>query len=551
MITAPTYAAHIVGTPDVPVSMRTDAGSITLDAARAPHVEGTITVAVPDAGLLDDVDPRDGRRLIVEAAGRSFDLGIREATPNREDATVQLRLASDEALLGDHRPLVGMDMIQYATDVRALVEAVIAIATGDTVAVSGETGSVYPLWAVTNLIPFPTGHSGINGWTLSTGATNLTAVAPPVAPPIGSQVVRWRANAGASIVQVGGWNGVAATRVAAVSPGRLYTASLFLLSSTARAATIRVAFRDENGASLPSAVFSAAPVMTSTSAWTRLSVTGIPPKLARYAYIIVETAGNTEGQLHYGTMVMLTEGPFLAEPFTGGSAGTDYVYEWADAANASPSTRTPARAAPDRDALYWAAGMSALEFILPLVQVLGFRPVCDETRAWSIRSEDYRAAGVQAFRTGVNITAADEQLSRDDEGWFDGAVYRYKWTARDGLPQTREDAFALPGASKIILREINAPWPGAGRAEYAVRRAQGKGRTVTATKQATWMEAAEQPFSAVLEGTPIQLGTAERVRFDIADNTVTTTSRTTDTPAGAINLLTGTILALPGTINTL
>lgn len=550
-ITTPTYAARILGTPDVPVSLRAESGRITLDAATAPHVDATLTLAMTDVSVLDAADPRQGRRMVVEAGGRSFNLGIREANPNREESTVEVRLASDEALLRDHRPLTGVDMIQHADDIRILVEKVIQAATGDTVSVAGSTGSVYPLWSVTNLIPYPTGHSGVAGWVASTGASNLTAIAPPVAPPIGSVAVRWRANAGVSVVQVGGWNGVDASRVCAVTPGRLYTASIYLLSSTARAATIRLAFRDENGKSLPSAVYSATPVVTSRSGWTRLSVTGVPPKLARYAYIIVQTDANTEGQLHYGQAVMLTEGPFLPEPFTGGSSGPDYVYEWADAAQASPSTRTPARAAPDREALFWPAGMSALEFILPLVQVLGLRPVCDETRAWSLRSEAYRAAGAQAFRAGVNVITAREQLSRDEDDWFDGAVYRYSWTDRDGIQQTREDTFALPGASRVILREIDAPWPGAGRAEYAVRRAQGKGRTVTATKQATWTERAEQPLSVILDGTPIQTGIAERVVFDIAENTVTTTSRTIDTPAGAIDLLTGTIDALTGTINDL
>lgn len=332
---APTYAAVITGTPDVPVSPR--AGTITLDAGRAPHVEGSLTLALPDPALLDDLDPRDGRRLRVTINGtREFDLGIREANPNRDDSTVQVRVASDEALLGDHRPLAGMDMIQYAGDVSALLERVIEAATGDVVTVAGETGSVQPLWEVTNLIPYPTGDSGVLGWNTSTGATNLTAIAPPVAPPVGTNAVRWRANAGASIVQCGGWDGVGATKVVAVTPGRLYTASVYLLSTTARLATIRVAFRDENGKSLPSAVYSADPVMTSTTAWTRLSITGIPPKLARYAYIIIDTQGNTDGQLHYGTGVMLTEGPFLPEPFTGSSTGADYTYEWTETVNASP-----------------------------------------------------------------------------------------------------------------------------------------------------------------------------------------------------------------------
>lgn len=766
-VTRPAYAAHIEGSPDVPVSIRDDSGEITFDSTRAPHVRGDVTLAVEDAALLDDLDPRDGRRLIISAyptshlepvysawveqrrnlpanpipvttsgysgpgaaavtadgftitntstttpyifssasiagvtagrvyafrakikvyaapgsvftnvvvrphkntgnvyypitpairvpadatehevafywtapatvpageafnlsivgngtglvgskysmrqvliedvgtvvpdvppaefftpgetaaerrtrwlgaanasasvvetraltgfeqvpdgAPRIFDLGIRSANPDRSAATVACRLASDEALLGDHRPLAGMDLIQYANDIHALVEAVIALALGAPVDVAGGSGSVYPLWAVTNLIPNPSGEGGVAGWSTSTGASNLTSIAPPIAPVLGVRAVRWRANAGTSVVQAGGWDGVNATKVAQVTPGRLYTASLYLLSSTARAATIRLAFRDENGTSLPNAVFSSAPVMTSSTGWTRLSVTGIPPKLAQYAYIIVSTEANTEGQLHYGDGVMLTEGPFLPEVFDGSSSNPDYTYEWTAASHASPSTRTPTRDAPDRDALYWRAGISALEFLAPLVQVLGLRLVCDETREWTLRDETYRAAGAQTFRNAVNIAEASEELSRDSDDWFQGAVFRYTWTDRDGIDQSRDDTYVLAGVDqpKVILREISAPYPGPGRAEYAVRRAQGRGRTVTASRQAKWDENAEQPLTALLEGTEIQTGLADRVVFDLAENTVTTTGRTTDTPANAIALLTGTINALTGTINDL
>jgi hypothetical protein len=197
--------------------------------------------------------------------------------------------------------------------------------------------------------------------------------------------------------------------------------------------------------------------------------------------------------------------------------------------------------------------MSALEFVAPLVQVHGLRLVCDEQRAWSLRDVNFRAEGSMTFRDGVNLVAADEDLSRDSEEWFQGAVFRYTWTDRDGIQQTRDDTYVLPGIAqpRVVLREIKAPYPGPGRAQYAVRRAQGRGRTVTATKVASWAEATEQAFSAILEGTPIQIGISERVVFDLASNQVTVTSRTVDTPTGAIDLLPGTINALAGTINTL
>ncbi len=143
------------------------------------------------------------------------------------------------------------------------------------------------------------------------------------------------------------------------------------------------------------------------------------------------------------------------------------------------------------------------------------------------------------YRYGVNLIDASETLSRSSDEWYDGAVVRYRHVA-GGLEQIRDDTWALTDPpSKVILREINAAYPGPGRAEYMVRRAQGKGRTVTVTAQATWDEAAEQPLTTTLDGTPIQTGVANRVQFDLSRNEVTVTSRTTDTPAAAWILIPG------------
>ena len=60
---------------------------------------------------------------------------------------------------------------------------------------------------------------------------------------------------------------------------------------------------------------------------------------------------------------------------------------------------------------------------------------------------------------------------------------------------------------------------------------------MTATRQAKWDEAADQPITALLEGTEIQTGTASSVEFDLTANTVTMTARTTDTPPSAWQLI--------------
>ncbi|WP_298038315.1 hypothetical protein, partial [uncultured Microbacterium sp.] len=91
-VTAPTYAARIVDAPGVPIALVEDSGRITLDSSRAPHIEATVDLSITEASVLDDLDPRDSRRIVIDAGGRSFDLGIREVTPNREDARVTVRL---------------------------------------------------------------------------------------------------------------------------------------------------------------------------------------------------------------------------------------------------------------------------------------------------------------------------------------------------------------------------------------------------------------------------------------------------------------------------
>ncbi|WP_217585317.1 hypothetical protein, partial [Microbacterium sp. GbtcB4] len=77
-----------------------------------------------DAALFEDHDPRANLRLAVgvwadtewtetpegpvqvpTGTPRTFDLGIRRASPSRADTRVNPTLASDEALPGDHRPV--------------------------------------------------------------------------------------------------------------------------------------------------------------------------------------------------------------------------------------------------------------------------------------------------------------------------------------------------------------------------------------------------------------------------------------------------------------
>jgi hypothetical protein len=188
---------------------------------------------------------------------------------------------------------------------------------------------------------------------------------------------------------------------------------------------------------------------------------------------------------------------------------------------------------------------------MPLVQANGYRLVCDEAREWTLRSADYVAPGASTFVHGVDLTEASDTLDREST-WFDGQVTRYRWEDPNGISQERADSWALTGSpTRVNLVEINAPYPGTGRSEYAVRRAQGRGREVVASRVARWDERAEQDVSVLLSGAPTQVGLTDRVEFNLDNDEVTVTTRTSDANPGSIDLLPGTIDSLAGFINDL
>ncbi|MFE7067483.1 hypothetical protein [Microbacterium sp. NPDC057658] len=705
------YTARVLDAGgDVALSLDEDQqGWIGLDSSGIPHVEGSLTVAVEDPMLLDRLDPRDGRRVVIDVTGklpggtvsRTFNLGIREATPDRAQGKVTLRLASDEALLMDYAQLVddngprgfesslravceyvlgrvsgiapnraqsprgtsagpwsasqsaagtpslapastpGMNVGGVGLDTFLRAEAtaastyldirgtaannILAEPLGTAITISAwvrpssigtPLGRVYvqqydaagvllgtsdvsaaapsgvwsrvsltvarlpfavrvvPIFRVTGTVPvgarldatgFVTEQASVVGpyrdRVLTPGAddADVTAYWPltnlAVNPAARVDAAGWVAGSGATGVArfvsptIFGLPTIRYTATGAgnaflntpaqdvrVTPGRIITASVYLASaSTSRPARIMLRFKDQSGATILDSYSDPVNTSTTTDAPTRISRSRRVPPNATTVSVYVNTTVNAANQNHYVSAMMLHEGAELVPFFDGSTTnGGGYTFAYEDAPYTSTSTRTP-NVERDPESLVWRAGVSGMEFLHPLLLASGLRLVCDERRGWSLRPANYRAVGDQVYRHGVNIETADEQLSRDGEDWFDAAVYEYTWTDKDGIAQRRLDAFALTANPTKVLRvEVtNTPYPGPGRAENVVRRAQGRGRTVTVSAIPTWTERPDQTISVLLEGTPIQTGIAGSIRFDLSEDTVTATSRTTDTPAGA------------------
>lgn len=589
MISEHIYAASIGG-----VSLGTVSGSISLDSTRVPHVQADIEIPLPGhwgsvsvdnplapslvygAGVygefvyggggggisvpvwqaapevLATLDPRTSpapRVTITASSGvsvRSFDLHVRDRSVNHKAGTVSLSLASDEALLTDYAPLSD-DPVPFgiAGSLRAVVDYVLGGAVAAALA-PGVDADVTAYWGETNYAKNPAARLNAAGYAAGTGTASIGRHTDIT------------------------WNGLPTIRFSAAGTGEAYldtptqasarprqvwTYSYYLLSSgTPRPARTMIRFKDASGQFVAQYV---SPTVTSSGSWTRVSGTAVAPPGTTTVEAFATTTSNATSQPHYTSGHMLTEGSDLPPAarllpwFDGASTAPGYTTGWDYEldTNASTSTRVPLieRSA---ESLIWKAGQSAIEFLHPLVQAKGMRLVCDEERRWTLRDETYTAPGALYLRTEVNLTEADESISRDSGVWFDARVTRYRWTDSAGAQQERIDAFALKTPyTRLTTVDLNAAYVGPGRSEYAVRRAQGVGREVTVSTVSDWAARAEQEVSVTMPDAPIQVGLTQSISYDLDTDLMTVTTRTTDTPDGAINLLAGTINALRGVID--
>ncbi|WP_315107017.1 hypothetical protein [uncultured Microbacterium sp.] len=467
-----------------------------------------------------------GHQRVPVGDPRTFNLGIRSARPDWDTGTVTVSLASDEALLDDYSPLSDFPFgAEYQTSITLhdVVSHVLNRALGAVLEPGDTDVDITPKFEAVNMIRNPAVVGSTLNWSpgggctisfVGAGSSGYVRVAPAGATGavFACDTAKWNLNC---------------------TPGNWYSFSL-----TARAETaggrgfVVIRWLDANNDTISESTGSAFPQPIDL-ATVPLTISGRAPSNAVKAAPYFRFTTNRIYRLDMASLVDTTDA-WVIPPFSGGDAPADgYTYHFEGPANDSPSVRTPlVERSPDL--FVWKAGVSGLAFLAPIVQSVGRRLVCDEQRRWTLRPEEYRADGTQTYREGVNITAGDAELSRDDDDWFDGAVFLYSWQDRYGVEQERADVYPATGSpTKVIRREIAAPFPGPGRAEYAVRRAQGRGRVATVSARATWEERTEQSLSIGLAGAPILTGIANSVAFDLGQNTVTVSSRTVETDPSA------------------
>lgn len=537
-----TYTAVLDVLPGSPLSVV--GGQVSFDSGRSPHVQGTLTIPA-SAAVLDVLDPRDSIRVQLTADAvfpdavqhRVFDLGVRSRRVSAEDGTVEIGVASDEAIVAAVRTLADdVSPLSHQDSLHDLVDAVLdEVIPGAALDRPGSAADVAvpALASSSNLIRNPRAGVNLTDWSSTWAAgglsmTRQTSGGPAYAPTYAATQATGATTGGYIYLD---------NAAISITPGRLYALSVAVHANAGIQLSVDAILYDQSGNIV---AFAQPAVVTPGPVWTRVRVEFVAVTNAAQ----VRPRVNIDGSMPGGQYVNVT-GWRLSEAtgdtvddgtyWDGDTADTAlYDYSWAQGAHASISNRKPKIDAATPDALTWRAGVSGMDFLRPIVQRFGLRLVCDEQRVWTLRDEDYTAAGSLTIRHGVNLTGGEDTIDRDDSDWCDARVTRYTWTTPDGAQMQAVDSFALVDPpTQVSYLELNTPYPGPGRSEYAVRRAQQRGRQITASKVADWGASAEQPLTIRLDGTPAQTGKTQTVTFDLDTDEVTVTSRTTDTPERA------------------
>lgn len=488
-------------------------GSATLESLTVPYGVADVSVPLLDPDL-DDIDPRDNVRVILtgrdEHAGteRAFNLGVRSRTIDHDAQTVQLELATDEALLQDHKALAESTERPHEASLRAIVDSVLDTVIPGAQLEPGVDADATAYWTLTNHCTNARAESlegFVQGANVSAWGIDTTSGAQ-----FGQNYIYWRSiGAGESYLY--------APSNASASPGEAWIASAYFRGEQAgRTCRLIIHFRDNNDNLIEQAVGENV-VMPVAPGWVRVSVSGIaPPGTVRSNLIILQNA--TAGSQAVGCEgILITKGDELVPFFSGANAAdAHYTYKWDALPDAGSSTRTAVVERPP-ELFTWKPGVSAWDFLAPFTSSAGLRLFCDEARVWRlIEPASFVVPGLITLSGALNITSGHDTIARDDPDVFaTGIVVRYVWTDDDEIVHTAYDVAGAPDVVAVI--DYARPYPGPGAAAAILARRNGTGRTQAVVAAVNWHATPGMEASISLPGTPRQNGKIASVSFPLGD----------------------------------
>lgn len=531
--------------PSLDLDLEVTSCTITLDVTRSPYVEATIVIPLPVEAVMETIDPRDDLRVLIEAEvewtspadptqTRTFDLVLHARTIDHVADRVTLRCYSDEALLIDGAPLADEPdtayRLQPTLSLRDDVIPDVLVLAGlpGTLEAGVADANVEGYREIVNLAINPSGENAdaAVGFAHGAGASGRVR-ASAVTAAFGSYSVRWTAAAGNSNLRI---SADAIDGYIPCKPGYIYVFRFWIRSSVARSSYPKLRFYSEPGSGITGEVDNA-PATTLTTDWIVHTVIAEAPPGSRFVAPFAMTTGNSAGQFHYidGVYVIeLAPGTNDEYPWYGFNYfdGSTNAYpslfdeSWDGDANASISRLTPLI---DRspEATDIVPGVSWWDYLAPHVRANDLRVWCDENRDWRLTEPFPTVAGTVTVTEGVNAIDGEDVVSfqaTSESGvplFFTGVVVRYHWTDGLGIPRER---FDFAGTDRKVVRvDVEAAWPGAGRAASILAAAEGRGRTQQLTAVMNLDATPGMALSTDLPSTPEQIGAVEAVTWRWSD----------------------------------
>jgi hypothetical protein len=182
------------------------------------------------------------------------------------------------------------------------------------------------------------------------------------------------------------------------------------------------------------------------------------------------------------------------------------------------------------DAAIWLPGVSAWNYLQPLIQAAGLRLYCDERRNWHLVDATYIVPGSVDLRSINTITAAADTISRDENLWYDAVVITY--TSINDLGETviDYDTAAVDGYSKVFALAYDTVYPGPGAAAAVLARALTRGRLTEVTAVSSYSVTPGQAATIVLDAFPNQDAFVSAVAWSFPGDEMTVSTR--QTPIG-------------------
>lgn len=509
--------------PDTLPAPYFDGDTTTTDPLVMYQWDGLGTAPNRMSSVLTRTVTKPGVPVWIPKDTRTFDMALLSREVSHDSRSVDLELATDEALLMNYATLTdNYQPMQRQDSLRSIINYVLGRAIpGAQLQTTGAADRPFKVLAdATNMLTDPRyartpegGYGVANASTLVdttwTGAENVWGV--HLYNPSSTDAFLELRNADMAY---------------GMQTGRTYT---FSATGSVRSA---VGGSENTSRSRRLVVVALVPggyidlaasplVSTTVNADTRVSVTFTVPNNATQVWVRAYH-GHTQGTITWRAF-RLSEthkysGPHNSDYFDGARPATaEYSYQWSNAADASASRRF---ALIDRapDLLVWRAGESAWDFLETLKNAAGLRLFCDEQRRWwLVNSADFDVPGRVSVRADNTIEGSDTVDAAGDSA-AQGVIARFSWRDLEGNQKTKDDVAG--NAGRALLVEFDRPYPGPGTAAAILTRRAGQGRTQDVTVLSDLSVTPGQEISITLPGTENQLGTLQSAQWDLSEGTM-------------------------------